>query len=126
MNIAKYNPRKLGSYDIFDDFFGKSYFTPMVDDVKDTVQETETNYKVSVDLPGIKKSEVNVSLNRGVLIIKAETKEKNSFRSFYNEYFLGGTVQEDKVEAKLEDGVLVVTLPKTDVQEVAGKQIEVK
>lgn len=67
--------------------------------------------ELSVDLPGVKKEDVKVSFEKKVLTIKAERGERKYNKSYR---IVAAEVQSDKVTAKLEDGVLTVTMPKPE------------
>jgi len=98
--------------------------------------EDKDNVIVKAELPGMKKDEINISLHEGVLTLAGERKEEKESKDaevYRSERFLGrfqrtitlpSPVQMDKVHAAYKDGILTVTLPKTE--EVKPKQIEVK
>ena len=106
-------------------------FLPTVDLV-----ETETHFEVAVDLPGLKPEEVDVELKGGDLWItgkreeEKEEKDKTYHRveRHYGEFRrvlpLPSTIQEEKIDAKFEDGVLKIVVPKSE--EAKPKHIEVK
>ena len=110
---------------------GETGFAPSIDIVED-----KDNYLVRVDLPGLSKDDVSVTLQDNFLTIKgerkaeAESKDANYYRrervygSFSRTFELPGTVDPKKIDAHFRDGVLHVTLPKT--AEPKPKQIEVK
>jgi HSP20 family protein len=87
--------------------------------------EKEQAFEMTAELPGLEPGEVDVSVSGGVLTIKGEkkeekeTKEKNyyfserRYGSFQRSFELPEGVDADKISAKLEKGVLSVTLPKT-------------
>ena len=99
------------------------------------VYEDKDNLTVKAELPGMKREEVEVSLHDGALTIsgerKSETKDGNAevYRSerfvgrFQRTVTLPSPVASDKVKASYKDGVLTVTLPKTE--EAKPKQIDV-
>lgn len=88
------------------------------------VTESDTAYDVYVDLPGIKQENVDVSLTSNVLTIKgkrhSETSEKHEgvtreeSGEFERSLTLPEGIQGDKVEAKMQDGVLSLHIPKTE------------
>lgn len=97
-----------------------SQFSPSCD-----VSEDKNNYYLQFDLPGIKKDQVKVELEGNVLSVSAERKEekerKEGRRQFISEAFYGSyersfslpnNVDETKIDAKYEDGVLFLTVPK--------------
>ena len=91
---------------------------------------------VQVDLPGLTKDDVNVTLQDNYLTIRGEKKheaEKKEANYFFRERVQGTfsrtlelpvAVDASKIDARFKDGVLHVTLPKTE--EAKPKQIEVK
>lgn len=145
MSLIKYNPRTLRTFttnNLFDDLFndrffnndvtvGKS-FTPQVD-----ISETEKAFELSFAIPGIKKNEINIDLNEGQLIVSGERKfeekkeEKNfhsvetRYGSFSRSFHLPDNIDANKVEAKYEDGLLNITIPK-DEKKIQKKTISIK
>lgn len=98
--------------------------------------DDKENVVVRVELPGMKKEDIEISLHEGVLTIGGERKEEHKTKEaemYRSERFLGrfqrtitlpSPVKADKVSATYKDGMLTVTLPKTE--ESKPKQIEVK
>jgi HSP20 family protein len=96
------------------------------------VKETDKEIVVEAELPGIDEKDISLNLQDGVLTISGEKKheqdeEKENYRvmerrygSFQRSMRLPDTVDEDKVEASFNNGVLKVTLPKRS--EAVGKQ----
>jgi HSP20 family protein len=96
------------------------------------VRETDKDIVVEAELPGIDEKDVSLSLQDGVLTIRGEKKheheeEKENYRmmerrygSFQRSLRLPDTVDEDKIEASVNNGVLKVSLPKRP--EAIGKQ----
>jgi HSP20 family protein len=84
------------------------------------IREDKDNYYVDVDIPGVKKDEIKLNLNRNVLSLSTEIKEEkegNYRRTSYSQsYSLPENIDQDKIKAELEDGVLKVTLPKAEEQ----------
>jgi len=105
-------------------------WTPALD-----VYEDMDSFVVKAELPGMKKDENEVSLHDGILCIsgerKAETKTEDAevYRAerfvgrFQRSVVLPATVAADKVKAAYTDGVLTITLPKTE--EAKPKKIDV-
>ena len=100
------------------------------------IAEDDKEYTIKVELPGVNKEDVRVSVEGGVLSItgerKAEKEEKNkkyhrierSYGSFARSFTLPEGAAGDKVSAEFKDGVLRVHLPKDE--EAKRKSIEVK
>lgn len=100
------------------------------------VVERDNEFVVKAEMPGMKKDDIEVSLENGVLTITAETKseteEKEGDRVIrqerrYGQYLrslrLGKEVDEKKVKASYKDGILELVLPKAE--EVKPKKIAV-
>jgi len=99
------------------------------------VREDKENFTVTVELPGMKKEEIQVSLHDGALSIsgerKSETEHKDVevyrseryFGRFQRSVTLPTAVAADKIRAQYKDGVLTVTLPKAE--EAKPKQIDI-
>ena len=99
------------------------------------VSDDKDNLVVKVELPGMKKEDINLSLHDGVLTISGErkhereTKEGGTFRSeryfgkFQRSVTLPSAVDSSKVNASYKDGILTVELPKAE--EAKPKQIAV-
>jgi HSP20 family protein len=100
------------------------------------VYEEKDTFVVKAELPGLKKEEINVSLHDGDLIISGERKHEAKsegtevyraerfFGKFQRSVSLPATVAANHVKAEYKDGILTVTLPKSE--EAKPKQIEVK
>ena len=108
-----------------------SSFLPTTDLV-----ETEKQFEVTVDLPGLKPEEVKVELKNGELWISGKREEEKEEKGktyhrierrhgeFRRVLLLPSTINEEKIDAKFENGVLKITVPKSE--EVKTKHIEVK
>ncbi len=100
--------------------------------------ETEKDYELTVDLPGLDEKEVEVKIAGGVLKVKAEKEEEKEetkkdfhlrerrFGSFERALRMPEVVDTDKIEAHFKKGVLTVMLPKTAEAQKPVKKIEVK
>ena len=108
-----------------------SGWTPALD-----MHEDKDNIVVKAELPGMKKEEINITLHDGSLSISGERKSEKKFENaevYRAERFVGrfqrtvtlpAPVSADKVKAQYQDGVLTITLPKTE--EAKPKQIDVQ
>jgi HSP20 family protein len=101
------------------------------------IREDDESVYVDAELPGFKRDEINVTMENGVLTIEAERKIENTgsqtgqhhlnerrFTKVSRSFSLPNTVDESNVDAKLEDGVLHLSLQKRE--EVKPRRIEVK
>lgn len=109
------------------------YFSPSCE-----VAESNGSYVLKFDLPGVMKDQVRVEINEGQLTVHAERREEKekekeekkrylseiSYGTYTRSFTLPGAVDEKKVDAKFADGVLTVTVPKTEP--LKTKQIPVQ
>lgn len=130
---------------IFNDFFENDFMnvrngstmTPAIN-----VKETKENYLIEVAAPGMTKEDFNVSLdNDNNIVISMEKKnEKNeeskdlrylrrefSYSKFQQTMILPEDVNKDKINAKVENGVLEINLPKLSIEDkkISRKKIEI-
>lgn len=100
------------------------------------VRETEDSYLVEMDIPGVAKEDLDISVEDNVLTVKGERKQaqedtsgryhrrERAYGTFTRSFRLPDAVDGGKVEAQYKNGVLAVTLPKRE--EAKPRQIEVK
>jgi len=130
---------------IFDTFVGRrfgdtpSFFQnrepavmPSID-----VSETEKAIEIEAELPGMKEEDVDCTMRDGVLTIQGEkkssrdeTKEnvhltERSYGRFQRAFRVPETIDQDKIEAKMENGVLRITLPKRPDAQQPEKKIKI-
>lgn len=106
-------------------------WAPVVD-----ITETDDEFLIKAELPEVKREEVKVSVENGVLTIQGERKQEKEekgkkfhrveryYGSFMRTFTVPDNVDETKVRAEFKDGVLNVHLPKTE--KAKPKAIEVK
>jgi len=100
------------------------------------IHESETEYVVSVELPGVRKEDVSVEVTEGALSIrgektsgKEEKKERSRwvervYGSFHRSFTLPANVSSDRIDASFKEGVLTVRIPK--VEQTKPKTIAIK
>ena len=110
-----------------------STFSPSVD-----VNEDNENLYVHAEVPGVDKNDIKISIVGDVLTISGEKRseqkdeKKNYYRiernygSFTRSFTLPSEVVVDKISAEYKEGVLNITLPKTEEAKIVERQIEVK
>ncbi len=108
---------------------GLAEFEPRVN-----VKEKKDKIEVTAELPGMKEDDVELSLDGNNLVLKGEKKHEReseeegyhfverSYGSFYRRIPVPAEIDEDNVEAEFKDGILNVSLPKTET----GKQKSIK
>jgi HSP20 family protein len=100
------------------------------------ISEADKEIKVTAEVPGLEEKDIEVLLDDGVLTLKGEkrSESEDKDRQFSERYYgrferrvpLGVEVDEDKVDASFRNGVLTVTLPKTEKAQSQVKRIAIK
>ena len=101
------------------------------------VSETESDYLVMMDLPGVEKKDVEVNLRNGILTVSGERKtsekgdennhiwNETTSGAFSRSFELTSDILEEKIMAKFKNGVLNITIPKAEEIKPAVKKIAV-
>ena len=127
-------------WDLFDRFF-EDFRLPSIFTEETTwmppfdVSETENGLTVKLEVPGMDKKDININLARGVLTVagekKVEKEENETYRctercygTFSRSICLPFEVDAHKVDASFKDGVLKITLPRSEAAK--AKKIEIK
>ncbi|WP_102227064.1 Hsp20/alpha crystallin family protein [Acidimangrovimonas sediminis] len=102
------------------------------------LRERDGTYDITAELPGIDPEAIEVKLTDGILTIRGEKKEatdeenadyrlsERRYGAFQRSFTLPDSVDPDRIEAAFANGVLTVTLPKTEKARASEKRIEVK
>ena len=121
---------------LFDDWFDKDFFpgrNPLYGKneknlMKTHVREQGDSYEVAIDLPGFKKEDVAIELENGYLTITASKGlDKDEDQTGYirrerwsgkcsRTFYVGESVRGEDIKAKMEDGILTMTVPKEQRQ----------
>ncbi len=120
---------------LFDDFFRDVapgfYVKPLHGDplpspgqIKMDVKENGSSYTVSAEIPGVRKEDIHVTVEGGMVMVRAEVKQEDSHKDdkqLRNERYFGSVsrglqlpqdVDQSQAKAKYDNGVLTLTLPK--------------
>ena len=100
-----------------------------------SIHEYEENVRIMIDMPGVSKDQLDINFSRGELTVigRRETWQKDSMKAVYCERFDGNfrrvfaldtSLNPEKIDAKLVNGVLVLTIPKRESEK--PKKIEIK
>ncbi len=101
------------------------------------ISETPDEFSVAAELPGLAAKDVSAEFEDGVLTIKGEKAEtktekdkkyyvwERSYGSFERTFSFPTSVDQDKIKASFENGVLTVVMPKTKEAKVTGKKIAI-
>jgi HSP20 family protein len=113
-----------------DESMASTDWVPVVD-----VMETEEEYQIRAELPGVEKKDVKLSMEKGVMTISGhreqEKEEKGkryhrierAYGSFARSFTVPDAVEEQKVTAEFKNGLLTILLPKSE--KAKPKSIEV-
>ncbi|NVK41829.1 MAG: Hsp20 family protein [Oceanospirillaceae bacterium] len=136
-NLTRFN--SLFGDSFFDDFFRplarrSDEKAPAID-----VHQNDGGYRVKVDLPGVKKEDIKVSLDNGILSIRAETKseekeekegklirQERHFGEFLRQLSVGSDVDPASIKAQFDNGVLTLDLPKQQSLPEEKRQISIE
>ena len=100
------------------------------------IVERETDFVVNLEIPGVAKEDVKITVQENVMTVKGEKKFENekkgetyhrverSYGAFQRSFTLPATVKSDAIEASHTNGILHIILPKQE--EAKPKEIEVK
>ncbi|MGO4926906.1 Hsp20/alpha crystallin family protein [Streptococcus alactolyticus] len=134
--LNKIQPRNSDTYsmtpfDIFEDFSRNLFNDFKSNLIKTDIHETDNEYLVEAELPGIPKENIQVTYEDGVLTISGQQqidtvdedkkgkliRSERSSTSLRRQYLLEN-VKEDEIKASYSDGILKVTLPKDSNKEI--------
>ena len=127
-------PGKFYLDDFFDDFVPMHRMGKF--DMKCDIYEKNGNVHIELDVPGFNKEDIKLDVDDGILTIEAtkndekEDEGKNYYRKervygTFKRQFNVGNIDENKIDAKFNNGVLKITLPKETKKE-SKKLIEIK
>lgn len=127
------------------DFWGNSWegasdLAPSITSPRVDIWEEENAFKMEADLPGVSEKDVDVTVHDGMLTVKATTessktegdegktfyRRERSTTSFERHISLPEGINEEQVDASLKNGVLTVTLPKSEDAKPKTRKISVK
>jgi HSP20 family protein len=103
------------------------------------ITEDENNFNILTEIPGLEKKDIEILIHDGNLEIKGEIREekkeekkgeliRREFRSssYYRCFSLPENIDEDAIDANLDNGVLRITIPKTKIEKKEKKKIEIQ
>ncbi|MCF8235447.1 MAG: Hsp20/alpha crystallin family protein [Bacteroidales bacterium] len=138
--------RRRALPDLVDEFFGSDLMNNFFENQTGinvpavNIIEGNEDFKIEVAAPGLNKKDFKIDLDRNVLTVSSEKKEEKkekdedkfmrrefSYSSFSRSFTLPDSVDEDKVSANHQDGVLTVTIPKKEeARPRPPRQIDIK
>ena len=102
------------------------------------LSETDDAYELQVDLPGMKKDDISVDYSDGILTVSGERSDERedkrkgyylserSYGAYQRSFRVPDSVDHENIAARFNDGVLTVTLPKTEEAQQTSRRIDVK
>lgn len=108
-------------------------WSPRVD-----IAETDNNYQITAEIPGIKREDIKISIEEGVLTLRGERKEEKEekgrkfhrmerfYGTFSRSFALPQNVDENHVEANFHDGLLTLQIPKMEAEKPKSIEVKVK
>jgi HSP20 family protein len=143
MTLVKVNNSAVKPFgQLFDEFFNDlpafgRHWTSGLEFPPVNIHETKDAYHLELNVPGRNKEDFNVNVENGLLTISFEKKEESkseefktvrrefSYRSFSRSFNLDQKVDAAKIQAKYENGLLKIFLPKKEEAKEANKQIAI-
>lgn len=125
---------------LFDEFFNEfpARFESRLQVPAVNILENDEAYIMELNVPGRNKEDFQISLENGLLTVSFEKKEENkadgpkvirrefSYQSFKRSFNLDEKIDTDNIQAKYENGILVLTLPKKEEAKPMKKEINVQ
>jgi HSP20 family protein len=127
-DLVQVEETKVSDWDLA--FENESWVAPIVD-----IFESEDDFTLLANMPGVNKENVKIKIEDGSLIIMGKVDYDNLLKrdyvlnesqigNFYRKFQISESIDDSKVEAKLENGQLIIHLPKHE--RVKPKNIEIK
>lgn len=143
MILTKTYPANRNLTNVFDELFNAFPSTWGTDARSNSsapvnINETENGYNVEFSVPGRNKEDFKINVENGLLTVSYEKKEQAeskeaksvrkefSFQSFKRSFTLDEKINADGIEAKYENGILSISLPKKEEVKNAPKQISIQ
>ncbi|MFA5403718.1 MAG: Hsp20/alpha crystallin family protein [Ignavibacteria bacterium] len=145
MNLIKFKKENDLFGDTFKSVFNYPFFS-MRDEVLNTsnftprvrISEDKDNFYLNIEMPGIPKEDVKISLENSTLSISGTKKHQNKseetnlimneiyYGEFCRSFNLSDDIKKDNIDAEFKDGLLIITLPKVEEVKPEVKEIKVK
>ena len=126
--------------DVFESIFNDSFLSDKLATRVPAVNiaETENEFHIELAVPGLKKEDFKINLDKNVLSISADKKTENveegkkyskkeySYNSFVRSFTLPETVDHAKIEAVYTDGILTLNVAKKEEAKIQSREIAIK
>lgn len=111
--------------DLMRDYFGTELNGSSSSNPRVNIVETKDSWELNFALPGVKKEDININVEKDLLTVSHKLSEKEeegfiynrrefNFRGFERSFNLPESVNTEKIKAKMDNGILNVSLPKKD------------
>lgn len=137
MTLVKFKPSVANFDSLLDSFFPMTYGAPRLQSPSTNVVETKENFIIEMNVPGRNKEDFNIQVENDLLTISFEKKEEKmeedrkyirkefSFQNFKRTFSLDDTIDASKIEAKYDNGILIIELPKKEDKKEFTRQISI-
>ena len=146
MTLVKWKPKRdmLNFFDDVDRMISQAFLHPLETEHESVffspfmnVNESDIEYTVSMDLPGVDKKDVEVNMSEGIVTVNGKRKniqhdrdnsciwQETAHGTFRRSFELSNSVQGDKINARFKNGVLTLRIPKADEIKPEVKKIAI-
>ena len=111
-----------------------SFFAPHVD-----IMECDDHYEITAEMPGIKKEDIHITLENGVLRLEAENsmedkeekegkviRQERRYGKYIRSFDLGNNIHEEDINASFDDGILKLIAPKVSEEVPLKRRIDIQ
>lgn len=121
--MAKNQSNYLNYSDLLDNFLNHEFYGTTGNSPRVNIREEADMFEIEMAVPGIRKKDINISIDKDVLQISHNSENENpadyrmrefNFSSFERTFNLPETVDTEKIEASMENGILKIRLFKKD------------
>ena len=121
--------------DLMNDFFGNEGYCDDYNAIPGAnISEDENKYQIELAVPGLEKKDIKVEIDKDILKVRHESSEKKEnkndrysrrefrYKGFTRTFVIPESVDDSKMKAKYENGILMLELPKKPVLEIEQKR----
>ena len=145
MKLINWTPRPVSLFDDMDKMvktvFNNSQYSPMISEdwvPAVDIKEDDTSFILSADIPGLKKSDIDLFVDNNILKISGTRDYNNendnseyhyqerTYGSFHRSFKLPISVVEENISATFRNGILTVVLPKNEEAQPKQRTIKIK
>ena len=136
--MKNYLQKRNNGYDLFDAFddFFRPVFYDEGRDLRTNIKENENGYELEVEMPGYAKDQIKLALENGYLTISAskQSKEEDGKKHYVRKeisescsrsYYVGDDVKQEDIKAKYDNGMLTVSVPKSQPKQLQINFIDI-